>query len=228
MKTKLRLAGLWRSWWPTLTVVLVILTFRSAVADWYDVPTGSMQPTIYEGERFFCNKLAYDMKLPFTDLEIARWDEPSRGEIIVLDSPHDGTRLVKRVIGEAGDTIAMRGGVLLINGESATYEHGPEPGWSLPPDDVSPHVYLDETVEGFTHAVMLSPGNPVARDFGPVTVPPGHVFVSGDNRDNSFDSRFFGFVPVSAVTGQAVMTLASVDRDRHWQPRWGRFMRALR
>ena len=187
-----------------------------------------MQPTIYEGERVFCNKLAYNVKLPFSDIEIARWDEPHRGEIVVLDSPHDGTRLIKRVIGEAGDTVAMRGGVLLINGEPAAYARGADPDWDLPPEYDGPYVHLTETVAGESHAVMLSQDKPVKRDFGPIVVPDGHVFVSGDNRDHSFDSRFFGTVPASDVTGHATMVLASVDRDRHWKPRWGRFIRALR
>lgn len=228
MTVKTRLAGLWRSWWPTLTMVLMVLTFRSAVADWYDVPTGSMQPTIYEGERIFCNKLAYGIRLPFTGVDLARWDEPARGEIIVFDSPHDGTRLVKRVIAEAGDTIAMRGGVLLVNGAPADYAPDEPPDWPLPPDDGGKHVYRQERVADLVHAVMFSPDRPVARDFGPVTVPAGHVFVSGDNRDNSFDSRFFGCVPTDTVTGHATRVLASVDTDRHWSPRWGRFFTPLR
>ncbi len=228
MGSKQRLKRLWRSWWPTLLVVLTVLTFRSAVADWYDVPTGSMQPTIYEGERIFCNKLAYNLELPFSDLELKRWGEPARGEIIVLDSPHDGSRLVKRVIAEAGDVVAMRGGVLLIDGVPAEYAPGETPGWPLPPDFPAERRHLTETVAGRSHAVMLTPDRPSARDFGPVTVPAGHVFVSGDNRDQSFDSRFFGFAPVESVTGRATAVLASVDRDRGWRPRWGRFFTALR
>ncbi|MBU0741184.1 signal peptidase I [bacterium] len=227
MRFGTRLAGWWRGWWPTLAVVLTVLTFRSAVADWYDVPTGSMQPTIYEGERIFCNKLAYGIKVPFSDWELARWDDPARGEIIVLDSPHDGTRLVKRIVAEAGDVVAMRGGVLLINGEPATYEPGAPPAWPLPPEFAGEHLYLTETVADMSHEVMMSLEQPIARDFGPVTVPAGHVFVSGDNRDHSFDSRFFGFVPVENVTGHVTAILASVDRDRHWRPRWGRFLTAL-
>ena len=227
MDLRTRLTGLWRSWWPTLAVVLTVLSFRSAIADWYDVPTGSMQPTIYEGERIFCNKLAYNVKLPFSDLELARWGAPTRGEIIVLDSPHDGTRLVKRVIAEAGDVIAMRDGVLLIDGVRAAYEAGAPPDWPLPPAYSDAYRYLTETVADRSHAVMLTPSQPIARDFGPVTVPAGHVFVSGDNRDHSFDSRFFGFVPVQSVTGHATAILASVDLDRSWRPRWGRFFKAL-
>jgi len=228
MTPSIRLRRLWRSWWPTLVMVLTVLTFRSAVADWYDVPTGSMQPTIYEGERIFCNKLAYDLELPFSDLELARWGVPARGEIVVLDSPHDGTRLVKRVIAGAGDEIAMREGALLINGERAAYGRDDPPAWPLPKTYGDAYLYLTETVADRTHPVMLTPGRPVARDFGPVVVPEGHVFVSGDNRDHSFDSRFFGFVPVENVTGRVTTILVSVDRDRHWRPRWGRFFTDLR
>ncbi len=228
MRTKTRLAGLWRSWWPTLVMVLVVMTFRSAVANWYDVPTGSMQPSIYEGERVLCDKLAYGLRLPLVDAEVARWNEPARGEIIVFDSPHDGTRLIKRVIAEAGDTVAMRGGVLHVNGAPAAYRDDEPPRWPLPHEYEGEHVFLEETVAGRTHAVMFSPDSPTARDFGPVTVPVGHVFASGDNRDHSFDSRFFGFVSTDAIAGRATRVLASVDTDRHWKPRWGRFFTPLR
>ena len=228
MQTRSRLARLWRSWWPTLAMVLVVMSFRSAVANWYDVPTGSMQPTILEGERVLCNKLAYGLRLPFTDLDLARWADPARGEIIVFDSPHDGTRLVKRVVAQAGDVVAMRGGVLSINGEAAAYAADAEPDWPLPPEQTGPFVFLEERVAGDDHAVMFSAQRPVARDFGPLTVPAGHVFVSGDNRDNSFDSRFFGCVPTDAVAGRATHVLASVDTGRHWSPRWGRFFTPLR
>jgi signal peptidase I len=132
------------------------------------------------------------------------------------------------VIARAGDEIAMRGGVLLINGERAGYAPVDPPAWPLPPDFPAERRYLVETVAGRAHTVMLTPAQPAARDFGPVTVPAGHVFVSGDNRDQSFDSRFFGCVPVERVTGRATAILASVDRDRHWRPRWGRFFTVLR
>src|ERR1051325_11375128 len=100
-------------WWrkeirPLLILALVVFSLRSSLADWSDVPTGSMKPTILEGDRIYVNKLAYDLKIPFTTRHIAEWDNPHRGDIVVFYSPHDGTRLVKRVIGVPGDTIELR------------------------------------------------------------------------------------------------------------------------
>src|SRR2546421_4007156 len=99
-----------------LFVVLVVLSFRSSIADWNDVPTGSMKPTIMEGDRVFVNKLAYDLKVPFTTWHLAQWDNPKRGDIVVFFSPADGQRLVKRVVGLPGDRIELANNELLVNG----------------------------------------------------------------------------------------------------------------
>jgi len=88
---------------PFAFMVLLLCTFRSSIADWNDVPTGSMNPTILEGDRIFVNKLAYDLKLPFTTWHVAAWGDPGRGDVVVFYAP-DGTRMVKRVVGLPGDT----------------------------------------------------------------------------------------------------------------------------
>src|SRR5512132_1022039 len=90
-----------------LVILLIVSSMRSALADWNDVPTGSMKPTIQEGDRVVVNKLAYDLKVPFTTIELLKWADPQRGDIVVLFSPQDGTRLVKRVVAVPGDTVAM-------------------------------------------------------------------------------------------------------------------------
>src|SRR5262245_13276000 len=110
MKTPSRLRRasryLWQEWIKPLAVVAaVVLPFKSAIADWNWVPSGSMKPTILEGDLVLVNKLAYDLKVPFTLWRLAAWDNPSRGDIVVLFSPHDGKRLVKRVIALPGDTL---------------------------------------------------------------------------------------------------------------------------
>src|SRR6476646_11548851 len=102
-----------------LLMLLVISSLRSALADWNDVPTGSMKPTIQEGDRVVVNKLAYDLKVPFTMIEVAKWSDPKRGDIVVLFSPEDGVRLVKRVVALPGDKIEMRENQLLVNGQAA-------------------------------------------------------------------------------------------------------------
>src|ERR1051325_3484074 len=117
-------------WWrkeirPLLILALIVFSIRSSLADWNDVPTGSMKPTILEGDRVYVNKLAYDLKVPFTTWHLAQWDNPKRGEIVVFYSPHDGKRLVKRVVGLPGDTIELRHDTLLLNAKPV--EYGPIP-----------------------------------------------------------------------------------------------------
>src|SRR5438094_1322663 len=104
---------------PLLMLGLVVFSIRSSLADWNDVPTGSMKPTIIEGDRIFVNKLAYDLKVPFTTWHLAQWSDPSRGEIVVFDSPEDGTRLVKRVVAVPGDTVQLIENHLYIKGQPA-------------------------------------------------------------------------------------------------------------
>jgi len=213
---------------PFLIVLAVFLPLRSVVADWNDVPTGSMKPTILEGDRIFVNKLAYGLRVPFTDVWISRWNSPGRGQIVVCDSPEDGTRLVKRVIGIPGDTIAMRHGQLIVNGTQATY--GP-----LDPADragVDPRTreFATETVGGVSHAVMATPGVPdeyTRRTFQPVVIPEGKYLVLGDNRDESKDSRYFGFVDRSSIVGRSGRVVLSVDPTHYYMPRWNRFFKRI-
>src|SRR3954463_445713 len=121
MRTKKLLKKAWKIWrtriQPIAIIVLILTAFRSAVADWNDVPTGSMKPTIVEGDRIFVNKLAYGLKFPFTTWHLARWSTPSRGEVVVFNSPADGTRLVKRVVGLPGDQIWMIDAQLYVSAQ---------------------------------------------------------------------------------------------------------------
>src|SRR5256885_2242669 len=121
-KLRARALRLWRKEIrPMLILAAILFSIRSSLADWNDVPTGSMKPTILEGDRVYVNKVAYDLKVPFTTLHLAQWDNPKRGEIVVFYSPHDGKRLVKRVIGVPGDTIELRHDSLLLNGNAVEY-----------------------------------------------------------------------------------------------------------
>src|SRR5271155_615082 len=106
----------WRETKSLLLIIVILTAVRSAIADWNDVPTGSMNPTIVQGDRVFVNKLAYDLKVPFTTWHVAQWSNPKRGDIVVFFSPVDGTRLVKRVVGLPGDTVQLRDERLFING----------------------------------------------------------------------------------------------------------------
>ena len=226
---KTRLIKFWReSVRPLLVVALVLCTFRSAVADWNDVPSGSMKPTLVEGDRILVNKLAYGLRLPFTSQWLVQWSGPQRGDVVVCFSPADGVRLVKRVIGLPGDRVELRDGVLLIDDRMAEYGPlDPDVIAQLDGDERPRHLFATERVGDATHPVMGTPSVPAERSFGPVTVPPGHYFVMGDNRDNSRDSRFFGFVGREAIVGRTTRLVFSIDRDNYYLPRWQRFFRRL-
>lgn len=235
-----RIARSLREWVVALLLALVILTpVRSSIADWNDVPSGSMEPTILVGDRILVNKLAYGLRVPLTGVWLARWDHPAPGEIVILHSPVDGTRLVKRVIAGPGDVLELRGGVVLVNGMPATYAPpAPGEGDALPAERRNQHRFAQETLlgssaggTGLPHAVMATPaiaGRGSARDFGPVTVPPGSYFVMGDNRDMSADSRAFGFVPERSIVGRSGRVALSVDPSNSYRPRWSRFLGPLR
>jgi len=218
----------WRDWLRSIVfIVLAVTAFRSAVADWNDVPTGSMKPTILEGDRIVVNKLAYDLKIPYTKWAIARWGDPDRGDIVVLTSPADGKRLVKRVIGLPDDTIAMVRGRLVVNGEPIAYEPlDPELASRFESQGAN-RIIAAEGLGDRSHAMMITRGAKALRTFGPVAIPSGQYFLMGDNRDESFDSRHFGLVDRNAIVGRALAVAGSVDPDRYFWPRWQRFFTGL-
>jgi signal peptidase I len=220
----------WLEWVrPFLLIALVLGSLRSALADWNDVPTGSMKPTILEGDRVFVNKMAYDLRFPFTLWRLAEWDDPKRGDIVVFFSPHDGKRLVKRVVGVPGDKLEMRVGRLFVNEVPAKYDPIDE---TVKNDyglrDPDRYIFFKESVDDVvTHPILIAPDQLSVRNFGPVTVPEGKYFMMGDNRDESFDSRYFGFVERRQIVGHAISVVVSVDRDNWWLPRTGRFFDKL-
>ena len=219
-----------RSWVGSILIaVLIATTFKSVVADWYVVPTGSMKPTIVEGDRIFANKLAYGLRIPYSTWSIARWEDPQRGEIVVFDSPADDKCLVKRVVGVPGDTIAMNNNQLLINGFPLAYEAIEKSDYydSLMSGRDAPFNLYREDLVGTEHPVMITPSIPSHRSFGPITLPPGHFWMMGDNRDNSADSRYFGPVNRSNILGRATHVVISLDKTHYYKPRWERFFSAL-
>lgn len=206
-----------------LVMLLIVSSLRSALADWNDVPTGSMKPTIQEGDRVVVNKLAYDLKVPFTTIELLKWGDPKRGDIVVLFSPADGVRLVKRVIGVPGDRIYMRENQLYVNGKAAEVR---PIGMTMDREQGST-MLLEENLAGRMHEVMFTPQIPALRSFGPVIVPQGFYFVMGDNRDNSNDSRFIGLIARKRIVGKATAVAFSLDRSRYFAPRLDRFFHAI-
>ncbi len=220
-------------WWrkeirPLLVLALVLFAIRSSLADWSDVPTGSMKPTILEGDRVYVNKLAYDLKVPFTTWHLAQWGNPQRGDVVVFFSPYDGKRLVKRVIGLPGDTIELRNDVLVLNGQPVGYQTIDQSVLrDVAPADLLSHEFAHEQLPGRPHSVAAFPAARAMRSFGPIRVPDGQYFMMGDNRDDSFDSRYWGTVERKRIVGRASTVVLSFDREHYWFPRWDRFFTAL-
>jgi len=208
----------------------LMLVFRSALADWMLVPSGSMNPTLVEGDRILVDKAAYGLRVPFTTHRLTRGADPARGDIVIFPSPEDGTTLVKRVIGLPGETIEMRDERLLIDARPMEIEPAAAPvaDAELPAATRAlPHVYAREDLPGRAHALMLLPDRRAARNFGPVTVPAGEYLVLGDSRDNSKDSRYIGFVPRDSIVGRAWGVAYSLDAEHWYEPRGDRFFTHL-
>ena len=231
MKIKLPkgLVAFFHGWiFSLLVAVLIATSFKSAIADWNTVPTGSMKPTIVEGDRIFVNKLAYDLKVPYTTIHIAQWDNPKRGDIVVFYSPEDGKRLVKRVMGVPGDTVSMNDSQLIINGKPITYRY---------PDAKDFKRYLiekefrDDTIienlDSKTHPILILPHPAVLSSFAPVKIPKGKYFMMGDNRYNSYDSRYIGLVDRKAIVGRATAIVISLDINHMYKPRFDRFFKKM-
>src|SRR5260221_3832187 len=210
---------LWREYRSfTLFLVLMVL-FRSAFADWNTVPTGSMKPTIIEGDRIWVNKLAYDLRVPLTHVSILSFADPQRGDIVVFDSQAADTRLVKRVIGLPGDVVEMKDNRLRINGIEARYSKVERKGDA---------IFSVESYAGMVHRIELAPARSSEYGtFGPARVPQDQYLVLGNNRDNSADSRVHGFIPRREIVGNARTVVLSVDYDRYYLPRMDRFFRDL-
>lgn len=204
----------WRENRGILVFLSLMFVVRSSFADWYHVPTGSMQPNIVEGDRILVNKMAYRIDVPFTDIAIQNRALPQRGEVVVFESEKADNRLIKRVIGIAGDEVAMQNNRLIVNGEVANYA------------SVEGNIYR-ETIGAQTRNIQIRPNEKAFDSFEPVIVPPDHILVLGDNRNNSADSRYYGFVPVSELSGRAVKVLASFNPDNFYIPRRERFLSEL-
>jgi signal peptidase I len=176
----------WRNEWATFAVFLLLLTVaRSSLANHYQVPSGSMEPTLMPGDRIAVNMLAYGLRVPFTDIELIDRGEPQRGDVVVFKSPVDGTRLIKRVVAVGGDTVALVDGRLWIDGRPL-------------------HDDAATDIEHFgDRDVVLNLSHGGGPDIATGTIPAGMALVLGDHRGNSADGRFFGLVPLKSLYGRA-------------------------
>ena len=222
------LRSLWLEWVAPLALMLAVVSpLKSSIIDWNWVPTGSMEPTIMVGDLVLVNKLAYDLKVPFTTIHVTAWSDPGRGDIAVFFSPADGSRLVKRVVGLPGDTVELRNDILFVNGRPQSYAlEDPSPYRRELPEDPNPLV-IREDLGGRSHLIAVLPSKAARRSFGPVLVPQRHYFMMGDSRDNSFDSRYFGPVARDRIVGRATAVIASFDPSRLLLPRLSRFFTSL-
>jgi len=220
---------MWREWrLAFFLIVFVVVPVKSSVADFNWVPSGSMKPTILEGDFVFVNKAAYDLRVPLTLRRVATWADPQRGDIVICFSPDEGTRLIKRVVGLPGDMLAMRNNRLFINGRFAQQSAmEPEEAAELAALFQGERVFAREQLGPVNHAIMGNPAVQARRSFGPVQVPEHQYFVMGDNRDNSRDSRIFGFVDRRAIVGKAVGVAGSFKIHDKFQPRMDRFFQEL-
>ncbi|WP_394391028.1 signal peptidase I [Shewanella woodyi] len=209
----------WKNNRQLFIFIILMSVFRSAVADWYTVPTGSMQPTIKEGDRIVVDKMAYDLRVPFTQISLLETGEPQRGEIIVFESKAAKNRLIKRVIGLPGDKISLSNEVLSINGRPLNY---------AVLDNNSQELIAEEELTGLRHKIRIekSASNNLSH-FATITVPENHYMVMGDNRRNSVDSRVYGFVPRAELKGKATQIAFSLNYDNYYIPREDRFFSDL-
>ncbi|MBV8123152.1 MAG: signal peptidase I [Burkholderiaceae bacterium] len=221
-----------RDWFKSNRGFLLFLLcfgfFRTAIADWNPIPSGSMRPNLLEGDVVFVNRVAYDFKLPLSDHVLATLADPQRGDIVTFSSPKDGTRLIKRIVAVAGDTVEMRHERLFVNGEEAQYDAKEQVDEPIAGLGAVKAVRLTESLGQAQRRVQWLEGVKARNSFAPLKVPAGQVLVLGDNRDDSADSRYFGFVPRERLIGRAVRVLVSADIKGDWAPRLERFGMALR
>lgn len=221
---------LWDNFVSLGSALLLVLVIRSSVIEAFKIPSGSMIPTLLIGDQIFVNKFAYGLRVPLTDwigehpLYLFRTSAPSRGDIIVFKYPVDpDIYFIKRVVGIPGDTIEMKNKVVYVNGKP--FERTPVPNDKL--DEVFGHwlgdsqaeyprdrmaVYHDK-FDKETATIMIDKQSYFSENFEAIKVPEGNYFVMGDNRDNSKDSRFWGFVPFENIKGKAFIIWLSIWLD---------------
>jgi signal peptidase I len=197
-----------RQWRSLLMTLFAVLAFRSFIAEAYHIPSGSMIPTLQVGDRIFVNKFVYGLRVPL-------WGEkfgartPASGEVVVFVHPKEGIDLIKRVVATAGDTVALRDGEVWVNGRAVAHSHVSADCRYTDYDDAADRWYersCDEWRESLGSARFTTLRDPTrpGSNMASVTVPPGSIFVLGDNRDNSNDSRYWGFVPIDLIKGRAM------------------------
>ncbi len=187
-----------------LWAVVLAFIIRSCVVQAFKIPSGSMEDTLAIGDHLLVNRFLYGIRIPFTDTRILKLRDPVRGDVLVFEFPEDRSKdFIKRVVGVPGDVVEVRGKVVYVNGVPYRNPHEVHKEAGLLPRDEGPRDF-----------------------FGPVRVPAGSYFMMGDNRDRSYDSRFWGFIKESDIKGKAFIKYWSWDSDR-WRVRWGNIGRLI-
>ena len=189
-----------KSFFPVLLIVLIL---RSFVIEPYQIPTGSMIPTLQVGDFILVNKYAYGLRLPVLGTKILSVGEPQRGEVMVFIPPHENKYYIKRVIGLPGDRIRYENKTLFVNGEEMPREYVSETEIEFGSEAIPGELYQEQLGE-VTHPVQLATMNLGRQGRTSWIVPEGHYFMMGDNRDNSADSRVWGPASETKIVGKAV------------------------
>jgi len=193
-----------KSWLRTelpqiLLIIVGVLAVRSSFADHYFVPSGSMEYTLLAGDRVLVSKMAYGLRVPFTNMEFLSGEAVGRGDVVIFDSPRDGTRLIKRIVAVGGDTISLNAGRIEIDGVPLAAGIGDR------------ERFGDRVV-----ALNLADGG--GPDISATVIPEGMLLAVGDHRGSSLDGRYFGMIPESAVYGKAIGVYRRKDEGFVWRP----------
>jgi signal peptidase I len=202
---------LWE-WTKSICVAVVVwLLLRTFLIEAFRIPSGSMENTLLIGDFLFVNKAIYGAEVPLLGTHLPAYREPARNDVLVFDSvEEEGLKVVKRLIGMPGDTLEMRGGALYRNGQPVDE---PYVRHDAPTKSESPEYRLKMRLWQVKHLVQRDTAsyNPDLQDWGPIVVPPDSLFMMGDNRDLSYDGRYWGFLPRASVRGTPLIIYYSYD-----------------
>jgi len=221
--------------------ILLALTLRWGLAESYAIPSGSMLPSLLIHDHIFVNKIVYGIRVPFSKMWLVKFKQPERGEVIVFKDPRDNdTFLIKRLIGLPGDKLEYHENQLFINGQQveATEPVSSKDFDLVPNEDLegqkSDHIHLNEHISGHDHSVLHLKFS-ADRDQSEIVIPPDTMFMMGDHRDNSADSRFWGPAPMENILGRASFVWMSCTDPlplvnvfcSPFALRWGRFFHVI-